>query len=228
MKFGLIGDGKQARFHKTAIEYVGGDLVWIDDPVKGLCRTGEWVNFAVICSPSQFHRPQAKGLLGKLASQVIVEKPFCLPWEPLVDDDRINVVLQLRYLPLPKKAEKVYVRMVRDETYFQTWKGDPKNTGGVFFNLFIHYIDLAILLGADFEGLVIDIGEQVRKIDDLDILHIDMQGCYNRMYEAILEGKGTKPAELFYLHYIMEKVSKENGFGKNLIGKTVFILNRLF
>jgi len=80
-------------------------------------------------------------------------------------DEKINIVLQLRYLPnLPEKADLVSVRFVRDEAYFKSWKGDARNTGGLFYNLFIHYIDLAIMLGADFQGVVAEHGEQERFI----------------------------------------------------------------
>ena len=223
MKFALIGDGKIARYHRAAIEHVGGEIAWVHDPKYGTTYRKDWVNFAVICSPSYHHRQQIKAVLGMFASNVIVEKPMCLPWEPIIDDDRINVVLQLRYMDLPDKADIVHVEMVRDADYFTTWKGHPKLTGGLFFNLFIHYIDLAILLDADFEGVVTGSGTQHRFIDRLDIGQADMQGCYNRMYEAILQGDGVKPKDLFYLHWILERNSEHIGYGQDAMEKVVYL-----
>ncbi len=222
MKFALIGDGKIAKYHRAAIEHVGGDLAWVQDPKYGSTFGKEWVNYAVICSPSNFHRQQVKMLLGR-ASYVIVEKPMCLPWEPIIDDDRINVVLQLRYMDLPKDAGTIHVRMVRDAEYFKTWKGSPRLTGGLFFNLFIHYIDLAILLDADFNGLVSSAGKQERMIDDLDIGTVDMQTCYNRMYEDIVQGGGIKPRDIFYLHWILERNSEYVGYGHDALEKDVYL-----
>ena len=227
MRFGLIGDGQIARYHRKAIEYVGEELAWVFDPKYENCpMPDKWVDYAVICSPSQFHRKHILSALLR-SDRVICEKPCCLPWETLVDDDRINVVLQYRWAPLPRKARNVRVTMIRDAAYFDSWKGNPRLTGGFFFNLFIHYIDLAIQLGADFHGLVAHEGKQERWVDDIDLFQFDIQALYNRMYEAILNGYGVKPSELFYLHYIMERCSRENGFNKALIGKEIHIPNQL-
>ena len=226
MKFGLIGDGNIARRHKEAIRHVEGELAWIYDPIKYGDSSAKLLQVPtdciVICSPSHLHREHIKTALDCTQS-VIVEKPLCLPWEPIIDDDRINVVLQCRYLDLPESARGVTVKMVRDFSYFNTWKGNSRMTGGIFFNLFIHYIDMAIKLGADFIGRIVSEGSQVRMVDNVNLLKQDIQMAYNRMYEAILQGKGIKPADIMYLHYVMEKYSHEYGFGRNLMNKTVEI-----
>jgi hypothetical protein len=232
MKFCLIGDGYIAKYHRKAIEHVGGEISEVIDPKyesKGYPTTP--TDYYVICSPTNLHRYHIQSTLDFSTalgtySQVIVEKPMCLPWEPLIDDDRINVVLQWRFCPdIPQHADEVFVRMVRDDAYFETWKGDPKLTGGIFYNLYIHYIDLAIRLGADFRGETVSDGVQVRRVDDFNLFTVDMQDCYNRMYEAILGGKGVKPRELYYLHWLMSMQSEKHGYGKN--GKQVVIPRRL-
>ena len=192
LKFALIGDGTIAKCHRKAIEHVGGELICVCDPGRYpggvilndgtptaiLTELPERANWAwrngrgrpiyiVICSPSHLHREQIKFILNKLPSntQIICEKPAFLPWEPPIDDDRINICLQLQYAKdLPKKADKVIIQAVRDEAYFKSWKGDPKKTGGIFYNIFIHYIYMAHKLGADFEGRIITDGVQERKI----------------------------------------------------------------
>ena len=246
IKFALIGDGAIAKYHREAIKHVGGELIWVLDPKysdlakiedieAGLYPSPDYV---IIASPSNYHRSQIKMILTceKFKGQIICEKPAFLPWEMPIDSDRINIVLQLRYLPnLPKKADLVSVRFVRDEAYFKSWKGDARNTGGLFCNLFIHYIHLAQILGADFEGVVSEHGEQERFIrrwgvgqyDKIDILNIDNQACYNRMYEDIIEGKGIKPRELFYLSWTLARNSEIFGYGKGSLGRTITIKNEL-
>ena len=256
LKFALIGDGTIAKYHRKAIKHVGGEIVYIFDPKDNSTwlfpqlHFPNYIDYVVICSPTNFHRTQIKELLHlrQVTRGIICEKPAFLPWEPAIDNDFINIVLQLRYLPnLPEKADLVSARFVRDEAYFKSWKGDARNTGGLFFNLFIHFVDLAIRLGADFEGVVGRHGDQKRWIgtkwsrniyrshafqyvkdeNKIDILNIDTQACYNRLYEAILEGKGIKPSDLFYLNWVLQRNSEIFGYGRNGIGKTITIKNEL-
>ena len=312
MNFILIGDGAIARYHRKAIQHVGGDLIGIVDPDK--YNGGTFYNLSgpsifppdtvakeatkiwkhsgdpicvVIASPSFLHREQIKFVLNEFPADTVIicEKPAFLPWEPPIDDDKINVCLQLRYMPhLPDKADKIDVKFVRDQAYFNSWKGSPEMTGGLFFNLFIHYIDLAHILGAEFSGSVQSEGTQervilrdfisedlefisdpedprraelekehkeyrtpigtMRRSDDnhywmnaydelpvkrgewafeFDLMRIDMQACYNRMYDAILAGNGIHPKDLFYLDWILKRNSEIFGYGRNGIGKTIKI-----
>lgn len=227
MKFGLIGDGKIAKYHK---EIIKNDLDRIYDPKYGnQDLTNAFfkdLDYVVICSPSFLHYSQIKMALHNNC-KVIVEKPMVLPWQPFIDDDRINIVLQLRYLDLPKIARTVKITMIRNEEYFQSWKGDPKNTGGVFFNLFIHYIDLAIHLNAEFIGEIRTEGTQERWVDDINILDINMQSMYDHLYTNILNGRGIKPNELYYLNYVMNMNSTIYGLGRNTLNKQIIIPKQL-
>jgi len=262
LKFALIGDGVVAKYHRKAIEHVGGEIVYIFDPKYNNVLSDfspspylpAPVDYVVICSPSFLHRSQIKIVLetGCILKGIICEKPAFLPWEPIIDDNRINIVLQLRYLPnLPEKADLVSVRFVRDEAYFKSWKGDARNTGGLFYNLFIHAIDLAIRLGADFKGIVAEHGEQekwigtkwttiqytslssatgYKQIDDenkIDILNIDTQACYNKLYDEVLAGNGIKPSDIFYLNWILQRNSEILGYGRDGLNKTITIKNEL-
>ncbi|MCK5346040.1 MAG: Gfo/Idh/MocA family oxidoreductase, partial [Candidatus Heimdallarchaeota archaeon] len=232
MKFGLVGDGNIAKYHKVAIEHVGGKLIAIEDPKYGeesasilenkdplMCVDTfllmQSLDYIVICSPTFLHRQHILQALKNPNIKIIVEKPMVLPWEPLadLDNDRINIVLQLRYAyNLPKKADLISVQFIRDETYFKSWKGDAKKTGGLFHNLFIHYLDLAHLLDADLEGRILTEGVQYRNIfkDDefvLDLMDIDIQHCYNLLYEDIIKGNGIKPSDIFYLDWTLKRNS---------------------
>jgi predicted dehydrogenase len=253
LRFCLIGDGSIARYHKNAIEHVGGELSRVID-IKyesgiylskshttcsislehTLVHNLEHIDFFVISTPSNLHREQIKYILHNFHAMIICEKPAFLPWEQTIDSDSVNIVLQLRYLPgLPKKADLVKAVFVRDENYFKTWKGDARKTGGIFYNLFIHYIDLAIQLGADFEGMVKAEGEQDRHIlytrenhDGTSVMFLDQdsyQVCYNRMYEDIVSGGGIKPSDLFYLNWVLQRNSELFGFGRNGMNKLIRI-----
>ena len=160
-RFLLSGCGEVSKKHISAIGR--NDFLLIDkyDPLLSssscledmLYRYRHVIDYLVICSPNQFHYEQIKlGL--KYNKKIIVEKPMVLPWEPIIDNDNINIVLQLRWMDLPKKANKIEVTMVRDHKFFDSWKGNPKNTGGIFHLLFIHYIDLAERLNAKFIGKI--------------------------------------------------------------------------
>lgn len=249
LRFGLIGDGIIADRHKKAIREIGGRIKWVYDPkykedesVLPLTYNNHipmeaWdiVDWVVICSPTYLHRNHVMVALSH-GKEVICEKPLCLPWEPLIDDNRVNIVLQLRWLKnLPEKAELVRAIMVRDEAFFKTWKGDPKKAGGNIYEFYIHYIDLAIQLGAAFEGAVYPTGEQKREIivspvqvwkngktkDIIDIMKVDMQDCYNRMYVDIINGKGVKPRDIFYLTWVLNKYSETYGYRKAGIEETI-------
>jgi hypothetical protein len=280
MNFGLIGNGIIAARHKEAIKSVGGKIAWIADPYQDsgdlnvlfiksdVIPLWAWdnVEYVVVCSPTYLHRDHVKMALDH-GKYVICEKPLCLPWEPMIDDDRINIVLQLRWIKdLPAKANLVRAVMVRNGEFFKTWKGDPRKAGGNLYEFFIHYVDLAIQLGADFEGIVLPKGTQERKICyrqlepaqtlrmslvelkmkdpssterdwiragltpssdhlmwsanipeytksvELDIMKVDMQGCYNRMYADILKGKGVRPKDLFYLTWVLNRYSDVYGY----------------
>lgn len=231
-KFALIGDGKIAEKHKKAIESLGGLIVNIYDPINkspSTCKVldsktffSDIIDYVVICSPSDLHREHTKLSL-EYNKKVIVEKPMVMPWEPMVDDDRVNVVLQYRWLSLPfDKADLVEVIMVRDKEYFKSWKGNPSKTGGTFYNLFIHYIDLALKLNAKFNGKLINQGNQVRRVDDFDLFSVNMDDLYSRMYNDIVNhNKGVKPRDIFYLHWLLNRNSEIYGYGSETMDKNI-------
>lgn len=231
LNFSLIGDGTIAKRHKKAIEMIGGKIINIYDPQKPDSNFEYSSNLdqdffkksdiIVICSPNQFHFEQIKIALSS-DKKIIVEKPMVLPWQPIIDDDRINIVLQLRWLDLPPQADIVEVVMVRNEEYFNTWKGNPFYTGGVFYLLFIHYIDLAIRLKSKFKGLISTEGKQYRKIDSLDLMSIDMDCLYYKMYHDIIyEDKGVKPKEIMYLNWLLERNGWIYGMGKEVLNTSI-------
>jgi len=214
MKFLIIGDGQQAKKHKQAIANIGGDLIGVYDTEKyghtprDLPRYLNGTDWVSICSPSKFHLPQIKKILNESNVDIICEKPVAMPWENPIDDDRVNIVLQYRYLDdMPEKANKVTVVMARNAEYFKSYKGNIEDTGGIFYHLFIHYIDLSIRLNAEFCGEIIPDGTQIRMVDDFDILNIDMDKLYTKMYdEIVFKNNGVKTKDIQYLLWVMKKL----------------------
>lgn len=229
--FLLVGKGSISKRHIYAIEENGGKIIDVYDPILSnwkcfedmLYHYRDVLCYVSICSPNHFHYDQIELCL-KYNKKIIVEKPAVLPWQILRDSNLINIVLQLRWLDLPETADLIKVTMSRNEEYFKSWKGNPKYSGGIFQLLFIHYIDLAERLKAKFEGKIIPQGEQVAKIDDFDILKVDMNNLYKKMYNDIINNdKGVKPYEMYYLNWILERCGFKFGIGSNVIGKTIKI-----
>lgn len=226
-RFGLIGKGKISERHINAINEIGGELVQIYDPFLSNLQKIEDLfrydfDYTIICSPSNYHYEHTTLSL-KNNRKVIVEKPQQLSWQPIIDNDDINVVLQYNWLDnFPEKAELIKVVMVRDEKYFKSWKGNIQSTGGVFPLLFIHYLDLAIKLNAKFSGLVISEGKQIRQIDDFDLNSVDMNNLYAKMYHDIcFNKKGIKPKDTMFLNWLMEKAGLVYGHGYDILGKQI-------
>ena len=227
--FGLIGDGNIARYHKTAIKNAGGDIIQIYDPQKTFgvnphlnSSFFEHLDFAVICSPSQFHYEHIKTALRYLPAggQIICEKPAFLPWHPIIDDDRINIIMQMRNFKFyAAKPISIEIQMIRDEDYLKKWQGQLSKSGGFIFNLFIHYIDMAVLNGCRFVGRVLPRGENIRRVGDFNLFDLDMQKLFNDEYLKIIQGNGTKPADLFYLYWVMNQLIEQ--YGPGAIGQEI-------
>jgi hypothetical protein len=230
MKFGLIGDGYIAKYHKEAIKHIGGELVATYDPFdqdhKSIIRYSyplsevsalffTELDYVVICSPSYLHYEQIKTALIYLpaGAKIICEKPAFLPWQPIIDDDRINIIMQLRNLILPK-VDLVEIQMIRDPAYMESWKGKLNLSGGFIISLFIHYIDLAIDHKCRFVGRVLDRGGNFRFADELNLLDFEVQPLFDTEYKKILSGKGNKPKDLFYLYWVIGQLIQQYGPGQ--------------
>ena len=212
--FGIIGScGYIAQKHKYAIKEIGGEIVTEYDPLLSNWQNVEDMfsvdfDYCVICSPTYTHYDYVKLALS-YKRKIICEKPFHLPWEPIIDDDNINIVLQYKWLDFPTEAKKIKVVVVRDDNYFKSWKGDPKLTGGLFYNIFIHYIQLAIDLKASFSGKLVKEGKQVRMVDNFDLGKVDMNLLYTKMYKDIIDDKGVKAKDLFYLDWVLKNCNQQ-------------------
>lgn len=121
------------------------------------------IDYMSICSPNYLHDSHMRFAL-RSGSDAICEKPLVLnPWniDALVEMERdtgrkINTILQLRLhqsiIELKKKVDSTpdkkkfdvdltYITS-RGRWYLQSWKGDPKKSGGIATNIGVHFFDM--------------------------------------------------------------------------------------
>ncbi len=161
MKFLLIGNGFIASRHKESIKEIGGEIIGIieegSDWRYAVKNTG--ADCVVILTPNDLHFEMAKAAAeaGKI---VLCEKPLAIKSEhakELAKYPNIFTVLQLRRHPYIEKIKSEAIKpdknevemdisVFRDENYYKIWKGQRERSGGVLFNLGIHYFDLLVYL----------------------------------------------------------------------------------
>ena len=149
--------------HKQAIEKNGGSVYLtcdIDETKKP--DFTDWVEMfnhpkfknvthVSICTPNYLHSVIAREAILK-GKKVITEKPFSINGTGGMEN--VKAILQLRNHPELKKIKKpkeitVIAKMFRDDKYWNSWKGNDVKSGGILYNLGIHYLDLAIFLLGD-------------------------------------------------------------------------------
>ncbi len=126
----------------------------------------------VILAPNHLHFEMAK-FSAQCGKMVLCEKPLTIKSEEariLMEYPNIFTVCQLRYHPLTKKIKseakkgeedksssspsshkgdsviEMDISVHRDESYWKSWKGMSDRSGGILFNLGIHYFDLLLYL----------------------------------------------------------------------------------
>lgn len=162
-KFCVVGKGFIYPRHKQAIESLGHKIVMTCDidPAKKADFT-DWVEafnhpkfdevtHVSICAPNYLHPVIAREALLK-GKKVLCEKPLSINGTDGMEG--VKTVLQLRYHPELKRLNKpkeifITAKMFRDDKYWKSWKGNEVMSGGVLYNLGVHYIDLAIFLLGD-------------------------------------------------------------------------------
>lgn len=161
-RYAIVGKGFIYPRHVQAIQATGGEVVLTcdNDPAKDAdflsydkmlaSNMFRRVDTVVICTPNYLHADMARKAIAT-GRQVICEKPLTID-DNLDGLDDVNCVMQLRHHPgivnVDSKNLFIEAKMFRDDTYWNGWKGDESKSGGVLFNLGIHYIDLLVhLLG---------------------------------------------------------------------------------
>lgn len=182
MRFAIIGLGYISSRHIKAIKAIGGKIVVgcdIDERTKEKLPKGtpfvidyQLVNdynpeVIVICTPNYLHFEMCQYFKDKI---IICEKPLTIGYE-LCDklSNNVNVVHQLRYDKKCIRAAEtrspkdvlMKINIHRGDWYFNSWKNDPSKSGGLLYNIGVHYFDLLRwFLGDDYRIIAADIGER--------------------------------------------------------------------
>lgn len=159
-KFALIGLGFVSMRHKQAIEQNNGELFLTCDidPTKNADFT-DWVEMlhsekfkevdvVSVCVPNYLHSTiiREATLMGK---RVLSEKPLTI-FDDVEENEDLDVVMQLRCNPKVKELKandfhgdiEISVKTYREDKYWNSWKGQTTKSGGLLYNMGVHYIDL--------------------------------------------------------------------------------------
>ena len=139
------------------------------------------VDYVSICSPNYLHDSHMRFAL-RSGADAICEKPLVLnPWNidglqeiERESGKRVNTILQLRLHPSiialrervqagpgdrKRDVDLTYITS-RGNWYQQSWKGDPRKSGGIATNIGVHFFDmLHFIFGALQDNVVHACGE---------------------------------------------------------------------
>lgn len=238
-KFYVEGRGFIFPKHKEAIESVGGQIV-------GEMKNADWV---VILTPNYLHFDMIIKAVN-VGKDVLCEKPLVLSpglCKILRDVERVQgrrifSVAQLRYLPVLKEIPKkdyneieIFVEVYRDKKYFKSWKGSQDQSGGILYNLGVHYFDLVIhLFGEPIEAHWTWVGDdensghfrgenyicrytfsykaerdKQRRAFRINGIEYDLaakENLHRYVYQDLLKGVGIRPEEALKTIQLIEKL----------------------
>jgi len=140
-------------------------------------RNQKPIDFVSICSPNYLHDSHIRlGLRNKC--DVICEKPIVLKSSDIdtlkkIEKEtgkKVYTILQLRHHPeiiklkqKVKKNKKYVVDLTyitpRGQWYNNSWKGDEDKSGGVLFNIGIHFFDMLMWVFGDLSSYNVDVNE---------------------------------------------------------------------
>lgn len=162
-KFAIIGTGFIMPRHAEAINFIGGEIVDIISDAHGQNKWQEIIkntkaDYISVLTPNNLHFKMCKFAIDQ-SKTVLCEKPLAIKSRDIkkLINKKIFTVLQLRQHPLVKEIKsqiknkknnkiKIDISVYRDKKYYASWKGQEKRSGGVLFNLGIHYFDLLLYL----------------------------------------------------------------------------------
>jgi len=235
---------------------IDSDVEFFSDPAKMVLtnKFNEEVDWVVICTPNGSH----KALIERMARRgknVLCEKPLVISVEDLEDlekvaerwNTKIYTVMQLREskrlqelkesLPEQNRVE-INLAMKRGEFYWKGWKGDSYVSGGLLFNIGVHYFDLLLwLFGSVLDHKVAhlemkaaegslelerasvswSINLRANKDNQYRVFEINgdrinltriLENLHNKVYEQLLEGKGTSLSEVAPVITLCEAMTK--------------------
>jgi len=252
-KFAIIGKGFIYNLHAEAIAKIGGEIVDVVDESGGPDAWKEMVkkteaDCVVILAPNHLHFEMVK-FSAENGKMVLCEKPLTIKSKDarvLAEYPNVFTICQLRYHSSTKElkqkinlGESYQIEMDisahRDEDYWKSWKGAQDKSGGIIFNLGIHYFDLIFYLFGEptevstklltyktAEGKVsgknyscnwristeASKDDQCRlfKINDVNYDFSSGENLHTFVYQDLLEGKGITPKESLKSIELIEKI----------------------
>lgn len=169
MRYAVIGKGFIFPRHRKAIQDTFGkleltcDIDWNKNPDytdwRDMFDSKEFrkIDTVVICTPNYLHAEMVRLALA-MKKNVICEKPLTID-NNFYGLDGVNTVLQLRYNKDVNNIRKniegvnnkinIIVKTYREKEYWNSWKGDPEKSGGILYNMGIHYLDLLVYILGD-------------------------------------------------------------------------------
>ena len=163
MKFSIIGTGFILPAHVQAIRDVGGEIIDIVNDSRGQDSWKKMIQSTsadciIVLAPNYLHKEMISEAV-KNGKIVLCEKPLVInlkDCQELIGKGKIFSVLQLRHHPFNNDIKagikesgniiNMDISVCRDEDYYNGWKGQKEKSGGVLFNLGIHYFDLLLHL----------------------------------------------------------------------------------
>ena len=141
------------------------------------------IDYVSICSPNYLHDSHMRFAL-RSDADAICEKPLVLnPWniDGLQEIERdsgrkINTILQLRVHPAivdlrervragradtKHEVDLTYITS-RGHWYLQSWKGDPKKSGGIATNIGVHFFDMLHFIFGRLQENVVHLSSDTR------------------------------------------------------------------
>ena len=169
-------------------------------------RKGNKIDYISICSPNYLHDSQIRFAL-RSGSDVICEKPLVLnPWNidglSEIEKDtnqKINTILQLRVHPsiieLKNRVKKIkndnkfeveltYITS-RGKWYLQSWKGDPKKSGGIATNIGIHFFDMLHFVFGDIQENIVHAHNETMAAGYIEYENARVRWFLSMDYESI-------------------------------------------
>ena len=141
------------------------------------------VDVVSICSPNYLHDSHIRFSL-RAGADAICEKPLVInDWnlDALIELEKdtgrkVNTILQLRLHPALIALREELARAPRDQKhdvdltyitargrwYMQSWKGDPKKSGGVVCNIGVHFFDMLHFLFGELQQSVVHHASDMR------------------------------------------------------------------
>lgn len=227
-KFAIIGSGYIFLKHIEAIRFIGGEITEVINEnsfidYKKLIDNTK-AEYVVILTPNYLHVEMAE-YAAKKGKVVLCEKPMSITKNGIYDlanYDNIFTVLQLRYHPLLREMRKAVkaknkihldIAVYRDRYYKLGWKGKDLLSGGIKFNLGIHYFDLVHYLTRDkkleltYNLSVDEEKKKARRIININGKEFNLsckenlseENLHNKVYADLIKGRGVKAKDLLGL-----------------------------